>query len=211
MKLSKTVLLIAISLISLSSFSQSLTSKTNEELEIMKKEAIKTDNFELAGKISEEQKSRVSIDELIKEHKENLKIAAAKEDFAEAERLQKEIDRLEEKKVTLAKLEEEKKAAIAVEDFEKVLSLEKQIADLKSDKKAEPVATQKTTNTATPLATAYTNQAPTNNITNVLASRINENNNSKKKTSAGLIVAAILVPIVAIILVVGLLEEGDYE
>ena len=56
MRIKKSILLLAISLISITSFAQSLTGKTNEELEKMKKEAISTDNFELAGKISAEQK-----------------------------------------------------------------------------------------------------------------------------------------------------------
>jgi hypothetical protein len=44
-----------------------LTTKTTEELELMKKDAISSENFDLANKISEEQKSRLSIDDKIKE------------------------------------------------------------------------------------------------------------------------------------------------
>ena len=98
MKNYKIVLLIIISFISLSSFSQSLTTKTIEELEIMKKEAISSENYDLVNKISEEQKSRVSLDDKIKELNNNLKIAVANENFEEAEKLKNEIKKVEEKK-----------------------------------------------------------------------------------------------------------------
>ena len=145
MKIPKIILLITISLISLSSFSQSLTNKSIEELEIMKKEAISSENFELANKISEEQKSRVSLDDKIKELDKDLKIAVANENFDEAEKLKKEINKLEDKKVTINRLEEEKKAAILIEDFDKVIVLDKQISDLKSNRKPEPVTTNQST------------------------------------------------------------------
>lgn len=128
------VLLIVFSFFSFSLFSQSLANKTIEELEIMKKEAISSENYDLANKISEEQKTRVSLDDRINELDKNLKVAVANENFEEAEKLKKEIKKLEEKKVSLNRLEEEKKAAILVEDFDKVIALDKQINDLKSDK-----------------------------------------------------------------------------
>ena len=139
--------------ISFSSFSQSLTNKSIEELEKMKKEAISSENFELANKISEEQKSRVSLDDKIKELNNNLKIAVANENFEEAEKLKNEIKKVEEKKAKLNQLEEEKKAAILIEDFDKVIALDKQISDLKNDRKPSPPAinnsptTQQTTQT----------------------------------------------------------------
>jgi TolA-binding protein len=136
MKKTKIVLLIIVSLISLSSFSQSLTNKTIEELEIMKKEAISSENYDLANKISEEQKTRISLDDKLKELNNDLKIAVANEHFEEAEKLKNEIKKLEEKKATINRLEEEKKAAILIEDFDKVLALEKQINELKRVKTA---------------------------------------------------------------------------
>lgn len=156
MKIYKIVFLLAISLISFPSFCQSLTNKTIEELETMKKEAITSENYDLANKISEEQKSRVSLDDKLIELDKNLKIAVANENFDEAEKIKKEIKSIEEKKVTIKKLEEEKKAAILIEDFDKVLALEKQINELKSCKPHEekkplpPAPVQSPVNTSTP-------------------------------------------------------------
>lgn len=143
------ILFIVFGFFSISLFSQSLTNKSIEELEIMKKEAVSSENYELANKISEEQKSRVSIDDRINELDKNLKVAVAIENFEEAEKLKKEIKKLEEKKVSLNRLEEEKKAAIAIEDFDKVIALEKQIKDLKNDKKPTPVPTTPNNNYTT--------------------------------------------------------------
>jgi hypothetical protein len=134
----KLALLLVINFISFSAFSQSLTNKTVEELEAMKKEAISSENYDLANKITEEQKTRVSIDDKLKELDKSLKVAVANENFDEAEKLKNEIKKLEEKKVAINKLEEEKKAAILVEDFDKVIALDKQINDLKSDRKPTP-------------------------------------------------------------------------
>lgn len=168
MKKIKIALLIVISFISLSSFSQSLTNKSSEELEIMKKEAISSENFQLAKKISEEQKSRVSLDDVLIELNNNLKIAVANENFDEAAKIKKEIKKVEEKIVTLKKLEEEKKAAIATEDFDKVIALEKQIKDLKIDRKPEPTPTELPANTTT-------NTSTTNSSDNTTTTKISKN------------------------------------
>jgi hypothetical protein len=219
MKKNKTLLLIIISLISITSFAQSLTSKTADELETMKKDAISAENYELANKISDEQKSRISIDDLIKEYNDNLKIAVANENFDEAERLKKEIKRLEDKKVKLAQLEEEKKAAILAEDFDKVLALEKQIGDLKAYKKPTPAATQKTAPTTTQPSVNATNtitnqQMPfandsQNTLMSVMSSIQQQNGlvTNKKKSGGGAIWAAILIPIAAVLVVLLLLED----
>lgn len=151
----KIVLLITMILISLSSFSQSLTNKSIEELEIMKKEAISSENFELAKKISDEQKSRVSIDDKIIELDKNLKVAISNENFDEADKLKNEIKRLEDKKIKITKLEEEKKAAILLEDFDKVIALDKQINDLKNDQK--PILAESKTSPANAPQTTQTN------------------------------------------------------
>jgi len=129
----KIFLLIAFTFFSISSFSQSLNNKTDEELEIMKKEAITSENFDLANKINIEQSTRVSLDDLLKELNKNLKIAVDNENYDEAEKIKIEINKIEEKISTIKKLEEEKKAAILIEDFDKVIALDKQIAALKNN------------------------------------------------------------------------------
>lgn len=176
MKTNKIVLLIVISFISLYSFSQSLTTKTIEELEKMKKEAIISENYELANKINEEQKSRVSLDDKLNELNKNLKVAVANENFEEAEKLKNEIKKVEEKKAKLNQLEEEKKAAILIEDFEKVIALEKQINDLKNDRNHTPAPTT-TNNNYT--ANNNTSTEQTNPSTNTPA------NNTRKEVAMG--------------------------
>jgi gliding motility-associated-like protein len=168
MKKIKPILLLIISLISLSIFSQSLTNKTIEELETMKKEAISSENYDLANKINEEQKTRVSIDDKIKELDKKLKIAVTNENFDEAEKLKNEIKKLEEKKVTINRLEEEKKAAILVEDFDKVIALDKQIKDLKSDRKPEQVNSQTSANVTNTQQIPPVNNPQTSTYTTVV-------------------------------------------
>jgi hypothetical protein len=163
----KLILFILVNILSLSVFPQSLANKTIEELETMKKEAISSENYDLANKITEEQKTRVSIDDKIKELDKKLTIAVANENYNEAEKLKKEIKGLEDKKVKLTQLEEEKKAAILVEDFDKVIALDKQITDLKIDRKPEPVTT--TTSQPSLQINAPTNSPnPTNNSTAII-------------------------------------------
>lgn len=100
----KLILLIVFSIFSISSFSQSLTNKTIEELEIMKKEAISSENYDLAKKISEEQSTRVSLDDKIKALDKELKVAVANENFEEAEKIKKEIKSIEEKKLPIKEM-----------------------------------------------------------------------------------------------------------
>lgn len=175
MKNTKIALLIAISLISFSSFSQSLTNKTTTELELMKKEAISSENFELAKKISEEQKSRVGFDDVLKELDAKLKVAVANENFDEAQKLKIEIKKIEDKKAIITKLEEEKKAAIQAEDFDKVIALDKQIKAVKSDQKPEPTQTQ----TTQPSGITTTNNTTTKISKNGISGEI-VNNDSEK-------------------------------
>ncbi len=211
MKKNNIFLLIVISFISISSFSQSLTNKSSEELEIMKKEAISSENYDLAKKISEEQSTRVSLDDKIKELDKNLKIAVANENFEEAEKIKKEIKNLEEKKVTINKLEEEKKAAILVEDFNKVLALDKQINELKSGKShveekstslAPIQSSANATNTTQPLSDQ-------NNPAMFLAGQnskngfsSNQTTNKKAGSGAGAAVVGILLGTLIVLLIV---------
>ena len=175
MKNNKIVLLLVISLISFSSFSQSLNNKTTTELEQMKKEAISSENFELAKKISEEQKSRVGFDDVLKELDAKLKVAVANENFDEAQKLKIEIKKIEEKKVLLNKLEEEKKAAILAEDYDKVIALDNQIKTVKSDQKPEPTQIQ----TTQPSGITTTNNTTTKISKNGISGEIVNNDNEK--------------------------------
>ena len=186
MKIYKIVFLLAISLISFPSFCQSLTNKTIEELETMKKDAITSENYDLANKISEEQKSRVSLDDKLIELDKNLKVAVTNENFDEAEKIKKEIKSIEEKKVTINKLEEEKKAAIVVEDFDKVLALEKQINELKSGKPRVEEKPLPATPVQTPVNTtnfSNTNQSlrTDNGTSNVMGALMSANQPAQKR------------------------------
>ncbi len=98
----------------------------------MKKEAISSENFELANKIKDEQNSRKSIDDKLKEKNEDLKIALANENYEKAASLKKEIKELEEVQVKIKDLEEKKQIAIFQEKFDEVAVIEKQIKDLNS-------------------------------------------------------------------------------
>lgn len=211
MKKNNIFLLIVISFISISSFSQSLTNKTIEELEIMKKEAISSENYDLAKKISEEQSTRVSLDDKIKELDKNLKIAVANENFEEAEKIKKEIKSIEEKKIAINKLEEEKKAAILVEDFDKVLALDKQINELKRGKtlaEEKPVpsapiqSSTNTTNSNQPLsdqnnpAMLLTKQSRSNGTST------NQSTNKKAGSNAAAAVVGILLGTFIVLLLV---------
>ena len=197
MKIYKLGLFVAISFISFSSFSQSLTNKTTEELELMKKEAISSENYDMANKISEEQKSRLSIDDKIKELDKNLKIAVANENFDESERLKKEIKKLEDKKAAINKLEEEKKAAILVEDFDKVIALEKQIKELKNGRKPETAPIQSSVNNTsqtlvqTTPQTNFLPQSPQGSNVNFQGGTSDKQMNSSKKKSVGVVQTSI--------------------
>lgn len=178
------ILFIVFGFFSISLFSQSLSYKTFEELEIMKKEAISSENYELANKISEEQKTRVSLDDQLKELNNNLKIAVANENFEEAEKLKKEIKNVEEKKSIINELEEEKKAAILIEDYDKVIALEKQINDLKNDKKPTPVSTTTNNNYTTKNnPSAEQTSPPTNNPWKGMATSFTNTNQNPNPTN----------------------------
>lgn len=110
----KIILPLIFILLSFSSFSQSLTGKSEEQLKTMQKDAVANENYDLAEKIK------------------------------------KQLERVEANKDKIKKLEEEKKAAILIEDYDKVIELDKQIDALKngSVKKDEPAI--KTTTPITP-------------------------------------------------------------
>lgn len=106
---------------------QSLNTLSDSELETKKKEAIASENFELAKQIKAEQDARKSIDDKLKEKNEALKTAIANEDFEKAELLKKEIAELEANKAKLIELEEDRKIAIFEERYEDVIAIERQM------------------------------------------------------------------------------------
>ena len=119
-------------IISQISFSQTLNSKSVSELKTLQKEAIASENYEIAKKIKNELKTRKTIDEKIAEKNTALKTAVAVEDYEKAEQLQKEIDKLTANKAKIAQLKIEKKTAITTEDYDRVLAIDKEIKALKS-------------------------------------------------------------------------------
>jgi len=128
------IFLIFTLIFSLSYYAQSLTNKNVDELKVMKQEAIDADNFDLAKELSNEIKSRKSIDEKIDEKNKLIEDAVAVEDYEKAELLQKEIDQLKVNKLKVESLEKEKESAIAIEDYDKVIAINKEITALKNNK-----------------------------------------------------------------------------
>lgn len=126
----KGVLTLLLIFISISLSAQSLSTLSDEELEIKKKEAIANENFELANEIKIEQATRVTIDEKLAQKNEELKLALEKEDFEKAEILKKEIAKLEADKEKLKELEEDRKIAIFQEKYMDVISIENQINNI---------------------------------------------------------------------------------
>lgn len=72
--------------------------------------------------------STKTIDELNQE----LKTATENNDFQKAEQLKKEIQQVEEKNVKLKQLEEDKKIAIFLEKYDEVITIQKNIDDVKN-------------------------------------------------------------------------------
>jgi hypothetical protein len=127
-----------IGLSTFSVFGQSLNTLSNEELEAKKKEAIASENFELAKQIKAEQDARKSIDEKLKEKNEELEVALAAEDFEKAELLKKDIAQLEANKAKLIELEEDRKIAIFQERYDDVMAIEQQMEGVRRLETIDP-------------------------------------------------------------------------
>ena len=141
MKFNKGIsMIIIIGLTSFSLLGQSLSTLSNEELEAKKKEAVASENFELANQIKAEQNARKSIDDKLIEKNEELKTTLANEDFEKAEQLKKEIAQLEEDKAKLIELEEDRKIAMFEERYTDVIDFERKISNLKAGIRDEEVA-----------------------------------------------------------------------
>ncbi len=174
MRINKKLLAIFISsLISLSSYSQSLSKLSDEELETKKTEAIAKEDFELAKQIKIEQTSRKSIDDKLAEKNEALKTALANEDYAKAELLKKEIKKLEADKATYITLEEDRKIAIFQENYDQVMAIEQKMNTLRTGK--QPKATPPTTVLPT------TSETPNN----LILAEIYGTNSTAKSNSTG--------------------------
>lgn len=141
MKFNKGIsMIIIIGLTSFSLLGQSLNTLSNEELEVKKKKAVASENFELANQIKAEQNARKSIDDKLIEKNEELKTTLANEDFEKAEQLKKEIAQLEDDKAKLIELEEDRKIAIFEERYTDVIDFERKISNLKAGIREEEVA-----------------------------------------------------------------------
>lgn len=128
-----------------SSSAQSLSNKSTTELNIILESAITREDFDLANKVTNELKTRKTIDETINEKNIELNAAVAHEDYDKAEQLKKEIEQLKANKIKIEQLEEEKKTAISTENYDRVIAIDKKINALTSLKKNNdrPLSTEK--------------------------------------------------------------------
>lgn len=111
---------------------QDLSKKTKQELEQMKTQAVKEQNFQLAETIKTELNNRKSIDDLIADRKNELYEAAKNGDMARAEALKNEVQRLESVKTQLTALEEQLSLAVKEERYGDAQQLKTQIDTLKN-------------------------------------------------------------------------------
>lgn len=117
-------------LFTIASAAQTLSNKSKEELKTMKQEAINSEDYDLAKKVTEEIKSRKTIDEKIAEKNIALNSAITVEDYDKAEQLKNEIEQLKANKIEIKQLKEEKKTAITTEDYDRVIAIDKEIKAL---------------------------------------------------------------------------------
>lgn len=138
-------ILLLLLMFTVSSLAQSLSNKSIAELNIIMKNAVTSEDFDLAYKVTEELKSRKTIDETINEKNIEINTAVALEDYDKAEQLRKEIEQLKANKIKIEQLEEEKKTAISTENYDRVIAIDKEIKALTSLKRKndKPLSTEK--------------------------------------------------------------------
>lgn len=154
---------------------QGLSVKTDEELESMKKEAIASENFELAKKIKEEQSNRKALDDKLKEKHEELNTALANEDFGKAELLKTEIAQLEKDIAKLKELEEDRKIAIFQEKYDEVIAIEAQMEAIRTGATQQSIQPQ-----VEPTPAPMVETTPTTNNNAALLTALGNNNTVTK-------------------------------